>query len=271
MPLGVSIAVACMFGGQATDRATVASVMPNFATSAAASQIKMSANWVANTTTALSAAHNPIQNNDAVNAWNDSGPAGDSNVNATQATGAAQPTYNSSNASYSNKPTITFGSAGMFLRTGTFATAPSSPVTIFVVGHATFPPVNPSAFDGLAADSTRKLFWNAGSGKMTLEGSLDVIDPAVHGSISPAVFCCLINGASSSLYYSAKTAVVSGDIGTTTTETGFTIGNNKGIAAADYWGGPLAEIRVYPGALSNAIIGQILTEMGATYAITIGA
>src|SRR5260221_6666727 len=30
--LGVSIAVACMFGGQATDRATVASVMPNFAT-----------------------------------------------------------------------------------------------------------------------------------------------------------------------------------------------------------------------------------------------
>lgn len=70
-----------------------------------------------------------------VSAWADQSGAGDSNRNATQGTGANQPTFNAAESGYNNRDTVgPFTSNGQCLNTGTWS-ASFSTFTYALVGH----------------------------------------------------------------------------------------------------------------------------------------
>jgi hypothetical protein len=75
-------------------------------------------------------------NGSTVSAWADQSGSGDSNRNLAQATAGNQPTYVAADSTFNGQPTLSFGGAH-WLVSGTWASPPSAPTTVYLVGKFT--------------------------------------------------------------------------------------------------------------------------------------
>ena len=71
-----------------------------------------------------------------VSAWADQSGSGDANRNQSAA-GADRPSYSASDAGYGGKPVLTGNGSQFLASAGDWSTAPTPPITVIVVGHAT--------------------------------------------------------------------------------------------------------------------------------------
>lgn len=198
-----------------------------------------------------------------VSVWANSSGAVDANRNALQATLALRPTLNAIDAAFNNKPTLSF-SGTQWLQTGIWSSAPSQPVSIFVVGDDAG--VNGQAYyDGLALDQMELLSvfgayspraGNLGAGTTPLEAI-----PHVLGDI--------FNTTGSIIYQSARTPQATNvDVGVFNA-TGMTIGAS-GDTATRFLTGKIAEIVVVKGVMSKAEIDLLMDYFADRYALAIG-
>lgn len=201
-------------------------------------------------------------NGSNVSAWADQSGNGDANRNAVQATGAQQPPFVASSASYGNQSVINFTSS-TGLVTGTWSAALTQPFTVFLIGHTTDNATNNFFFDSLADAA---LVIDGGPGALTADLPLNL---AGLGTTFNTPSACYVvgNGASSQIAVRVRTAQVTGNAGTNGA-TGLVIGRNVGTNSLL---GPLAEIAVYSGALSAGQINTFMTYAAARYGLTIGA
>jgi hypothetical protein len=75
-------------------------------------------------------------NGSTVSAWADQSGSGDSNRNMVQATAGNQPTFVAADSTFNGQPTLSFGGAH-WLVSGTWASAPAMPITIYLVAKFT--------------------------------------------------------------------------------------------------------------------------------------
>src|SRR5579859_6552846 len=182
----------------------------------------------------------------AVSQWNDQSGTGDANKNVTQATGANKPTLNTSNGSYSSKPTIDFNGTSTYLQSGTWASALSQPFTDFVVGHTANGASGRLALDTLPGASQASVRSETSNAPGVYAGSTTA--DSTGSWTSAGVFGAVFNGASTALYFNSHTSTGSGSPGTTG-RTGTTVGKYSGGAGFE-WSGSIAEIITYNRALN---------------------
>lgn len=205
-------------------------------------------------------------NTGKVSAWADQSGTGDVNKNLSQATTTKQPVYTAADASYNNKPTLTFNSTNLTtLVSGTFAAAISQPCSVYLVGN--FGPAAPQiAFSSNSASpiyvmqDVIQAFVEIYAGS-TLESTTGLVQ-------TPLVIGAEYNGASSAVYVNAITAQATGNTGADTIP-GITLGSS--FSAADFFNGKIAEVIVYNKILAAADRAKVLKYLGSRYAITIGA
>lgn len=185
--------------------------------------------------------------------------------NAT-APGGSEPSYQSTNASYSNAPTATFSGAQYLRTSGTSANVGSNPVTIIIVGHTTGGSVVPYSVN---RDTELAVGIDSAAHRLVLAGSGYTSGVAVTNAATIVVG--IVNGASSAMYVKSKTAVsIVGAATSVTAGQGWSIGNYQGAPGATFThDGPIARVLIYDGALSNANVGAALDGLGAMYGITI--
>jgi hypothetical protein len=199
-----------------------------------------------------------------VTAWGDSSGTGDANKNAT-ATGA--PTFQAANASYNNKPTITFGAAADRLTTGVWASALAQNFSVFIVGNTTNSTTSNDYFiDDLAsAVQISDLF---GGSMQVFFGGANLVDTV--GTLNTAcVTFITAQGATSSISINLKTPHRVGNAGGAGL-TGISIGNLHTGGASNVLFGPIAEVGFYSHAFSAGDILTLATYVTARYGIVVG-
>lgn len=204
-------------------------------------------------------------NGSNVSGWADQSGNGDANRNATQGTGANQPTFTASSASYAGRPVVTYTStAGCCLVTGTWSAAMVQPVTLFVVGHTTVG-TNQYACDSLNSGAQMAIN-NLGSNVGIFAGSQLASGVAITNV--PAFCYGIFNGATSKVAVNAKTAQGSGAAGANGAA-GLTLGNWAGQSLP--MTGPMAELFVASGVPSAATIAALAGYVSTRYGLVIGA
>ena len=194
-----------------------------------------------------------------VSGWADQSGTGDSNKNLAQSSAPIRPTFNSTDSSYNNQPTLTFTSvAHQYLLSGTWTTDLTD-FTLFIVG-------NDDGTNAYYAQDTEAQVYDLypSGGHYAVEGSAAMIS-TVSLSSSPKIFGILGDGSGSALYISAQTAKITGNIGDTSMP-GFQIG----LANSHYLNGKIAEAIIYGRALQQNEINAVLAYLGTRYNIVIG-
>lgn len=201
-----------------------------------------------------------------VAAWNDQGASGDAGRHATQLTVNSQPLYVYTNSLYNGRPTIRFD-GGDGLRTSAWSVEQVQPMTWFVVGHVS---AGGAAFfmDGIVSNKRHALFAN-GSAGAALSYFAGTQRSSAYSAGVPSVMCMVVNGASSSLYANALTAVNGpGNLGVQ----GFT-----GLSIGSVWDntnrltGDIAEIVGVAGAMATTPRNAMMNLLATRYGITLGA
>ena len=200
-----------------------------------------------------------------VSAWGDSSGTGDANKNLAQATAGKRPTYTAADAAYNNQPTATYAAASLQeLDSAAWAAALTAPYTMFVVGNSD----GAATAQGLVGDPTNVVQFvlrNGGAGINIYAGAF--LNAGMADSASPKIWAAVVNGASSTIYDSAKTAKATGNAGSNSLSRVF-----AGVdATGHYLNGKIAEIIVYSRALSAAEINAVMNYCGSRYAITVGS
>ena len=204
-----------------------------------------------------------------VSAWADQSGTGDANKNAAQAVGASQPLYVASDAGYNGQPTIQFNGLTDFLFSAAWSTPPTTVGSMFIVGECAIDTVR--VFGCLHSIGGIGELYNNGIGSTDLhyyQGS----DFAVVGEAAlnaKHVYLVDRNGASTSVYQDAKTALTTGNGGSGACER-VVIGSNA-LAASLPLDGKIAEWIMYTRILDATERGQVLDYLGARYGVTIGA
>lgn len=206
-------------------------------------------------------------NGSTVSGWADQSGTGDSNKNLSQGTGTKQPTYNASDPAYNNRPTLSFAHASsQFMQSGTWSSALSAPITAFIVANG-----DPAIGSGFLGDQSVKLFELLSinnSNDVYLYGGAFLVSLTTL-TINPRVIAGVMNGASSAIYVSAKTAKNTGDTGSG--GIGQLFVGLEGAGGSSYLQGKIAEVIIYNRALLASEIAQVLVYCGSKYSISIGA
>ncbi len=195
--------------------------------------------------------------------WANQGGAGDSARNATQSTGAKQPSSPAANAKLNNQLSITFASS-QGLVTGTYSTVPAAPLLIGIVfsdGAS-----GKYLIDSKSGDAQQcRMVVDNGAG-FTLGGN-SVIQGSAYDTNGHMTLGKL-NGVSSS---ERKDNVTTTDVtGTTSfTASGFTFGDNNGLGA--FASSKIAEIFICNADLSTADKASLRSYIQTRYGLTIGA
>ncbi len=208
-------------------------------------------------------------NGSTISQMNDTSGTGDANKNVVQATGANQPTYVASSASYNNLPALNFNVAGSAMTSGTWAVAQANPYTLFYVGHTT------SAGGSrcfIASNAMNVILYDAATGeqmRFTEDGGTTNLSSGVSTINTPSISFAVSNGVSSQVGVNKLTPNATGSPSGPRSFTNITIGNlGSGQALSQM--GPMARALVYAGALTPAQIAYIMTGLGATYGVSIG-
>lgn len=197
-----------------------------------------------------------------VSGWSDQSGSGDAGRNLTQATGTKQPSVNASDASYKNKPTLSFASgSGQYLTSGAWSTGSmSEPYTIFIVGNDDGTSTNQVFVDNQIGASGESLLWNLGG-----VYAVGAVSSGIAASATPKVIIAQHNGASSSINVSASTATpISAP---SETMTGITAGAS--IAPGTYLNGKIAEMAFWARALTPTEVAALNTYAHNRYGILI--
>lgn len=197
-----------------------------------------------------------------VSAWADQSGSGDANKNVAQATGAAQPTYTATDATFNGKSTLTLdGTDDQLLAAGSWAVAPPTTGTLFIVWKSvgtgfSFPIVD-------RGSNVYEFYQNTGA-NTDLRWFLSADLTSVSTSLNVKSICAIdMNGASSKIFQNAKTTpLVTGNPGTVAT-----FGLNIGRAGLGNC--TIAEIIIYSTRLSAANFGAVMDYLGSRYAITV--
>ncbi len=210
-------------------------------------------------------AHGVSLNGSQVAQFLDQSGTGDANKNGTAA-GSLQPTFNAINSAYLNLPTFDF-SLNNRLLTGTWATPLTQPYTCWIVGNTNNGTTNNRILSTSSAatiemyDSGANLFASSDGANSVITGST-----TLH---TPSVLYFVANGASSKVAVRRKTPEVTSNAGT---------GNPPLLSIGAYgpatgfgWGGPAARIIISAGTPSVQTISQMMSFLGSTYGIAIGA
>jgi hypothetical protein len=198
-------------------------------------------------------------NSTRVSQWNDLSGNG---INVAQATGALQPLFNASDASYSRQPTLTFDAVrGDTLQNTSFAL--SQPFTVVIAGECTTTGVYCAFFDSSVAG--RVTFRFSSSSTYELYAGTDLLGPAV--STAKSAFAAIFNTTSSALYVTnSASSTMSGDTGTNAISQ-FYVGGPA--ADSDTFGGKIAELAVFSSALTPAQRRRIFNYLGGRYGIAV--
>ena len=228
-------------------------------------------------------------NSSTVSAWTSQDTSGDSNRNVSQATASKQPTYNSSDSSYNNKPTLTFSDSGnrtiILSGAGAFTGGAYNQVTVVIVGHWMTTYASDSStlrngwmFDIHNTDSTKA--WSVSrSGTGSVFG-VDTRTPTTTVSVTnatrnvetPSVFVCytgasggLNTQATSKVYIrSTSTSASANGASTYVGLTGVSVGNtlratNSGAIAK------IAEVLVFNREFSSGDLTKLTDYLSTRY------
>ena len=201
--------------------------------------------------------------------WDDQSGSGDSaNKRLVQLTGSKQPTLTASDAGYNGKATLLLVAASsQFMASSTFATPITQPFTWWVVGNDDGTVTSQYYLEGDISGASRSILGHA-----VISAAYGTYSGAEVGggtrSNAKRILIGVNNGASSSLYISAKTPVATGNAGTNGI-TAMTMGAS--FAGTAPLNGKMAALGWCTSALSATDIGLLLDYLGDYYAITIGA
>lgn len=193
---------------------------------------------------------------------------GQSKVDGLQNVGVSKPTL-AIDSGYSSKNTVSFdGGDWVEVKCDTSYLALTSPGTIAIVGEpGASGAVRTLVDNNVLADEVAVYTDTSNVIQMFAGGT--PFNTGITWS-GKQVLVCVFDGASSKLYYSAKTAAATGTVGAKTPAgtTGFFIGKNA--ASSSYWNGKVKQILAYNKALTNTEVGQLLDYLGADVGKSIG-
>lgn len=203
-----------------------------------------------------------------VTTWNDQ--SGNAN-NATQNTNANRPTYNSVDAAYAGKPSLSFDGATSFMNLVT-SLAGNQPYTVYIVGQSS----GGGARQEFFADATNNgcIFISTGvatNWSLSNGASLTATGPYANTVGQPTAFCGVansqnVNNASSFLYINSSSVAAAGpgNSGSNNPQGQETIGASTS-GTANFLNGKIVEIIAYTGAHSPAQIAQVFNYISQRY------
>jgi hypothetical protein len=199
--------------------------------------------------------------------WDDQSGSGDAAKRLVQLTGANQPTLNASDAAYNNRATLSFNGSQRMASTA-WATAPVvAGMTIALVGQMSGGAAQEAFFDSISAQ--RMLLDNfAAAGQLRFYLNANYGGVVATNTPCVIVIQCIANSTATTVYKSALTPVLTGQLPGTSTPTGLTIG-----AAYDGTAGLVgkcAEFAMWNRVLTTPEVTDVLQGLGAYYGITIG-
>ena len=209
-------------------------------------------------------------NGSTVSAWADQSGLGDANRNLSQATGANQPTYNSSDTNFAGRPSLSNAGTTRMSTAASWSASYATPFSLYAVVKDDTSPGNAYVLSNLSGTDSG-IFTNIASsrhvgldGAANFSGTLAI--PA--GSAVGGEF----NGASSNLYINAITANATGNTGAVPNlgANGMCIFNLNGGASFPLVG-RIAEVVAFSSLLSAGNRALLLNYFGSRYGISIGA
>lgn len=213
------------------------------------------------------------QTSNRVSAWNNQSGSADANRNLTQATGALQPRYTASNASFNSKPTVgtlTASNEDLYLDSGTFVASITAACTVYHVFRLPSGYGNNIALRwGNAAYSNAPSFvvdtggttYQSNNGSNFLSVAAGITGNTVY------VACSIYNGVSGETYLSRyNTTAATGNAGSTTSNFLHT-GTIPSFASRF----EEAEIIAYAGVHNAAKRQEIMQYLGTRYGVSVVA
>jgi hypothetical protein len=193
-----------------------------------------------------------------VSQWNDFSGLGN---NATQSTGAKQPTLNPMDAAYGFKPSLQFVSTNsQWMQLASVMTA--HPATVYIVGQSTSGPSQQQFFGDSGVN--RAIYLALGSSvSWTLYSGTSLPSGNTTQGVAMA-FAGVYNGASSSFYINSSSAPINGNPGTNDPSSTQAIGSGNG-GTANYLNGKIAEIVVFVGTHTQAQVAAMFAYFAARY------
>lgn len=202
--------------------------------------------------------------------WNDQSTIGDTNRNLVQSTDAQRPVLIASDSNYNNQSTASFTRANnTYIQSSAWSTAMTQPCTYYAVANSDGANVYyEDVFDGDTDGNRMQLsyvsaFWGMAAGGAGLSIS-------TNNTSSPAVFCCVFNGPSSSkLYVSSATDSPLGSQPPTSPSSMIVLGSAKNADSGVSLQGKIAEVIAYTTAHDATTRATIMAYLGTRYGITI--
>jgi hypothetical protein len=191
-----------------------------------------------------------------VSAWADQSGLGN---NLAQATGAAQPTLNASDAAYNNAPTLSFNGSQYL----TVADPLSSlPYTIYVVGESTSGSSNQVMVS--TTSNSPNLYYEGGITAWTIYGGANL--SSSNGTRTKQAYVGIYTGTSASALYinTSSSAAASGSAGSSTSSGTLYVGAQ--IGPQNELIGKIASVLLYNGTHTQSQISQVLTYLANAYA-----
>ncbi|MDV6267091.1 GDSL-type esterase/lipase family protein [Rhodococcus globerulus] len=199
-------------------------------------------------------------------------------VPLSQTTESRKPIYRATGAPGSF-PCVEFDAALTQSMAASWATALDTPVTILCVVEPTpAPAASQTVMSGvsstryLALQATNDSRWSLAPGQTsgTLRSSPSVVTTALH------VIGGKFDGAGSALHVDKKTPTATGTMVTTAEQpvaglSGISLGRSASNPTTGNFTGKVCEMAVYGRALSAVEISTLMTELGATYGVTVVA
>lgn len=176
-------------------------------------------------------------------------------------------------AGYNNRQVLTTDATDwIYTAHAASFTQPTTPITMYFVGH----PIGGSGmrtafeiYDGVNGLNGVACIKHDGTNLIARCGSSELTYATAWNACQ--VICAVFDGASSSLYFSAATAVATGTTGTITGGFGGYASAFNSIFTGQAWAGMWAEVIVFTGAHNATQRGNAMGYLGAYYGKSIGA